>query len=579
MSGRSPGEIEAVLGPIAEGSPLALAATEGEAHLVLYANPAFGRLCSRAVAGVIGRPLAEALPESHARDAEALLDRVYETGAARQAADIGPAHIEPGGTYGSYTVWPIFGAGGRPVGLLVQVSDTTDQVRADERAAAATTEIRDVNQRLLVAGLDAQEQAETQTALNAALRATTEALRQSEKRYRRLFDSIDEGFCVIEKVDGDAGRPLDFRYLEANPAFAAQSGVGDVVGKTIRQAFPGEPEEWFETYDAILRTGEPRRFERGLVTQGRVLELYAFRVEDETHGRVAVIFQDITERKRTEEALQEQMQVHVILNTALRETAEVRDQALADTQAALRVRDDFLGSISHDLRTPLSSIKGLTQLLTRQAGRSATLDSAQLAPILTTIDAATRKMATMIDELLDVTRLNAGQILELDRQPTDLVPLVQAAVAECQRTTDEHRVVISTVVPALVGEWDAVRLDRVVANLLSNAVKYSPQGGTITVMVMAETTGADAWATFTVQDRGVGVSATDLPHIFDRFHRGANVSGHIGGIGIGLAGCKQIVEQHGGGIAVASEEGVGTTVTVRLPCDSPDEPPRAVVES
>ena len=104
------------------------------------------------------------------------------------------------------------------------------------------------------------------------------ALRYSEERYRSLFASMDEGFCIIEKVEGEAGKLLDFRYVEANPAFSTQSGVGGVVGKTIRQAFPGEPEEWFLTYDAVLETGEPIRFERGLLTQGRVLELFAFRV-------------------------------------------------------------------------------------------------------------------------------------------------------------------------------------------------------------------------------------------------------------------------------------------------------------
>jgi two-component system CheB/CheR fusion protein len=128
-----------------------------------------------------------------------------------------------------------------------------------------------------------------------------DALRASEGRYRTLFESIDEGFCIIEKVEDGTSGPLDFRYIVANPAFEMQTGVGGVVGKSIRQAFPGEPEEWFETYDAILKTGEPLRFERDLATQGRVLELYAFRLEDETPRRVAVIFKDITERKRGEE--------------------------------------------------------------------------------------------------------------------------------------------------------------------------------------------------------------------------------------------------------------------------------------
>jgi two-component system CheB/CheR fusion protein len=134
------------------------------------------------------------------------------------------------------------------------------------------------------------------------LKEAERALRESEERYRTLFASIDEGFCIIERVDGGAGAPSDFRYVEANPAFAAQAGADGVVGKTIREAFPGEPEAWFETYDAILRTGEPQRFERGLVTRGRVLELYAFRVKDGSGRRVAVIFKDVTARKQAEAA-------------------------------------------------------------------------------------------------------------------------------------------------------------------------------------------------------------------------------------------------------------------------------------
>ena len=129
------------------------------------------------------------------------------------------------------------------------------------------------------------------------------ALHESEEKYRTLFESIDEGFCIIEKVEGGTAGRLDFRYVAANPAFKTQSGVGDVVGKTIRQAFPGEPEEWFETYDAVVKTGKPLRFERNLGTQGRVLDLYACRIEEERRRRVAVIFKDITGRKQAELAL------------------------------------------------------------------------------------------------------------------------------------------------------------------------------------------------------------------------------------------------------------------------------------
>ena len=105
------------------------------------------------------------------------------------------------------------------------------------------------------------------------------------------------------EVEGGTDGLLDFRYVAANPAFETQSGVGGVVGKTIRQVFPGEPEEWFETYDAIVKTGNPLRFERNLGTQGRALDLYACRIEDARHRRVAVIFKDIAGRKQAELAL------------------------------------------------------------------------------------------------------------------------------------------------------------------------------------------------------------------------------------------------------------------------------------
>ena len=134
-------------------------------------------------------------------------------------------------------------------------------------------------------------------------RQAEQALYDSEARYRTLFESIDEGFCILEPVLNTAGEPVDFRYLEANPAFATQTGKSDVVGKTIQQAFPGEPEEWIALYAAVLRTGEPRRFERILVTQGRVLDLYAFRIVDGVQPRVAVLFKDISALKQSEDVV------------------------------------------------------------------------------------------------------------------------------------------------------------------------------------------------------------------------------------------------------------------------------------
>jgi PAS domain S-box-containing protein len=137
---------------------------------------------------------------------------------------------------------------------------------------------------------------------------TEEVLHAPEESYCSLLNTIDEGFCIIEIVEDEANSPLDFRFVETNPAFAIQSGVNDVVGKTIRQAFPQEPDEWIDIYDTVLNSGKSIRFERIFASQERMLDLYVFRIEDKTYRRVGVIFKDITKRKRAEEILKTTLQ-------------------------------------------------------------------------------------------------------------------------------------------------------------------------------------------------------------------------------------------------------------------------------
>ena len=137
----------------------------------------------------------------------------------------------------------------------------------------------------------------------ACMQILDSAWQLSETRHAQLFNSITQGFCIIEKRDGQPGQPPDFHYIEANPAFAVQTGINNVVGKTLRQVLPEEFEEWLLTYDAVLKIGKPIRFERALIAQGRVLELHAFRVEDQVYKRVGVSFTDITQRHQSQAAL------------------------------------------------------------------------------------------------------------------------------------------------------------------------------------------------------------------------------------------------------------------------------------
>ncbi len=180
---------------------------------------------------------------------------------------------------------------------------------------------------------------------------------------------------------------------------------------------------------------------------------------------------------------------------------------------------------------------------------------------------STRKMADLINQMLDVTRVQMGQLLELVRVPTDLANLVRQMVDQ-QGPTPAHRIELRAPAHPMIGAVDPARFERVVANLLSNAVKYSPDGGLVRLTLTSEEIEGVNWAVLTVTDSGVGIPVGDLPHVFTSFFRGSNVMGHIQGSGIGLASTRQIVEQHGGFVMATSELGRGATFTVRVPLES-----------
>ncbi len=188
---------------------------------------------------------------------------------------------------------------------------------------------------------------------------------------------------------------------------------------------------------------------------------------------------------------------------------------------------------------------------------------------LAKIEGVVAKASAQIDGLLDVARLQAGQPLELHTSPIDLVALTQHVSALYQPASGRHHIRVDTELPQPVCRWDATRLERVLGNLLSNAMKYSPQGGQITVEVAREEGAGDTWAVLVVRDQGIGIPESELPNIFERFYRASNARGRVSGTGLGLAGVRQIVEQHGGSVSVAGEEGCGSAFAVRLPVTWP----------
>jgi PAS domain S-box-containing protein len=269
---------------------------------------------------------------------------------------------------------------------------------------------------------------------------------------------------------------------------------------------------------------------------------------------VVAAIRDITERKQLEDE---------------RAALLVREQAArAEAEAAVRLRDAFLAAATHDLKNPLLTITISAELLEQLAPTMAPPDAAEhVRAGSRRILATSSRMAAILQQLLDVARLQMGGRLVLERSPTDLVALARQAVAEHQETTERHVLRLRVRQRKLVGLWDGPRLQRVLDNLLGNAIKYSPHGGTITVRVAR----AGASAVLAVTDQGIGIPAQDMPYVFDWFRRGSNATDIAAGAGLGLAGVRQVLEQHGGSIRVESREGKGSAFSLQLPLQETDQ--------
>jgi signal transduction histidine kinase len=232
----------------------------------------------------------------------------------------------------------------------------------------------------------------------------------------------------------------------------------------------------------------------------------------------------------------------------------------AEAKEATRLRDEFLSVAAHELKTPMTSLRGYAQLLLSQApSGSASLDADVLTKGLRIIATQSEKLTQLTTQLLDVSRIEAGK-LQLDQRQVDLTGLIHSVVAAAQASAERHILCLDApeTCEALV---DPLRLEQVVTNLLSNAIKYSPEGGQIELAIVPCATGA---IRLEVRDHGIGIPLERRAHLFERFYQ-AHGEGHFGGLGLGLFISRQIVELHGGSLQADFPIDGGTRFIVTLP--------------
>jgi PAS domain S-box-containing protein len=504
------------------------------------------------------------------------------------------------------------------------------------------------------------------------IKQAEQELKASDERYRTLFNSIDEGFCIIELLFDQTGKPIDYIFLEINPAFEKLTGIPAdeaLRGTPISQLVPNFEERWYQLYGKVAMTGEPVRAAEGSEAMGRWFDVNAFRVGGQESRKVAVLFNNITERKQSEldrERLLKQLEAersklaylftkapafvatlqgpeHVfeLTNPAYLQLIGHRDvigkpirdalpeiegqgffeildnvfqtgepfigrelavqlqwepdaplenrfvdfvyqpifeasgsvsgifahgfdiseqvQARQDAEQANRAKDEFLATLSHELRTPLNAILGWAMMLSDKR-----LDEVASRRAVETIQRNARIQSQLINDILDVSRIISGK-LKIETQPLELSSVIEAAVESVLPAAQAKEIRLQRVLDSgsSLISGDRNRLQQIVWNLLSNAVKFTPKRGRVQIRLER----VNSHIEIIVSDSGIGISPTVMPFIFERFRQAdsATTRQH-GGLGLGLAIVRHLVEMHGGTVEAESDgEGSGSTFTVKLP--------------
>ncbi len=248
-------------------APAMIAVSRGENFVYEFANPLFLKAVGKTEA-IIGKPLLEAMPELKGQPILDILYGVFRTGEPFYGREL-PVMLDVNNNgkteevYFNFVYQPVRDGEGNIDGVMTHAVDVTGQVLLRRK------------------------------------------IEQSEERYRALFDTIDEGFCVIEMIFDEAGTPVDYRFLETNPAFEKKTGLSNAVGRTVRELVPDLEPFWYGRYGRVAKSGRPERFEQESPVLGRSYDVFASRVGGEGSRRVAIVFNDVTARKRSEERLRE----------------------------------------------------------------------------------------------------------------------------------------------------------------------------------------------------------------------------------------------------------------------------------
>lgn len=380
-------------------------------------------------------------------------------------------------------------------------------------------------------------------------RQAEQALKQSEKKYRMLFNSMMDAFAFHEAVYDKQGRFIDYKFVEINPMYEKFIGLEreEVIGKSVRELFPDQGQQWLDIYGKVIETGEPVRFEYHHLTAGKYFEVNAYQPEPDTF---ATILSDITQRKKAEKERQE---------------LEEKLSNLEKMEAVGRLA----GGVAHDLNNVLSAIVSYPDILLMKLPP----DSKLRKPILT-MQQSGQKAAAIVQDMLTLARRGVAVREIVDLRDVLTSYLLSPEYEKVKKYHTGLQIETDFGTDLLNVEGSFIHLVKTVMNLVANAAEAMPGGGEISISlenryVDKKQKGYDLsikegdYVVLTVTDNGIGISKKDMRKIFEPFYTKKEMG--RSGTGLGMTVVYGTVKDHGGYINVTSSEKKGTTFELYFP--------------